>query len=248
MSFEESLPQRRGEACLSDLVLDRMIVGELDESGGRAEHLAGCPKCSARLAELRLATPDQLFIAGMAAAATKTARRRRGPLTAGISTLLVAAAAVAVIWWPRPPEGTRSKGGLTFEVVARRQNGVVAPLLPGATLAAGDAIRFRLSSDVDGWLTVIGVDSRPSVTAYAPASGSARRWKAGRDQLVDEGIELDDTRGQERVIAVLCARELTVAEVVHAGERALARAGDPAAVGDLGLGCHQASILFRKAP
>jgi len=247
--------QPRAAACLSDLVLDRIVAGELKPTGAPATHLERCHACRARLSALLTEAqrfPDEVFVAGMAAAARRRARPPRLRIVGALSALAAGAAALVLALRPAappPPSSVRTKGGLQLELVARHADGRVERVLPEAVLHPGEAIRFRISSDADGWLAVVGVDGARQVTPYVPPSGRCPRTAPARDRLLDGSVILDDTLGVERIFASLCPREVAVAEVVAAARRALDQAGgDPAHVGDLGIGCRQASVLIRKTP
>jgi hypothetical protein len=252
MSLEGSLPIRqRPESCLSDLVLDRFAAGELDgDPAARARtHLAGCALCVTRLAQLEddLQQPlDQLLV-------TRVAARARRWRAWSLAAMLSAAALLAV--WLRLPDArlgdSRLKGaGLYLQLIARR-GGATHPgpserLLPGATLAPGDAVRFRVSTARAAYLSIIGIDAAYAVSAYFPLAGEGA-LAAGREQLLDGSIILDQTLGPERMIAVACTKPLPMSRLLEAGRRALERAGgDPRQVGSLGLECIESSFLIEK--
>jgi hypothetical protein len=246
------LPPVRPETCLSDLALDRITIGEVSESETVSAHLVSCAGCRGRLDELRrehAAFAETEFVAGLAASARKRSlpTRRAGALAA-LTTTLVAAAAV-LFFLPRPARTprVRYKGGFQLSLVARRADGHVERVTQGATLAPDDAIRFRVASDRNTWLVIVGVDTAGQVTPYVPQDGSALALPATHDRILDGSIILDDTEGSERVVALSCPKPLPVARAVEAGRRALKRAGgDPRRVGDFGLDCAQTSALFVK--
>ena len=244
-----TVERERPESCLSDLILDRLILGELAAEGAIAEHLAGCATCRAQLADLRA---HQAAFEAEAVPPSPRRQRRwpRRPLVVSIATALASAAAVVVVLHRPSPTPVRMKGGFTLELVARRADGSIDTVLPGGTLAGGDAIRFRVSAPASGRLVIVGLDSAGHVTPYTPSTGSAQPWPAGAGVLVDGSIVLDDTPGTERIVALLCDRAVDVGDAVAAGTRALAVAGgDPRAVSrDLGLGCAAATTWFAKSP
>jgi len=246
-----TLSRVRPESCLSDLQLDRALRGEL----ARAEvdgHLSACTACLARQGELaeaeRLLAPEMTRAAARLAAAIapRPLHRRRAVVAGGV--LLAAAAALLLLLRPRGDQraaGLRAKGGLSLELAVRhRQDGRVEEVLPGEQLAAGDAIRFRVASPAGGQLVIVGLDAAGQVNAYVPPTAIA----AGGGDWLDGAIELDDSRGAERIVAVLCPKSTGADEVVAAGRRALAlAAGDPVAVTALGLpGCQEATTWFAK--
>ncbi len=241
------LERVRPETCLSDLVLDRVVTGELARSGIE-DHLGSCAACSARLGELEREAertrPEMARAAARLRASLPRAHRRRAAYaSAGI---LLAAAALLLVWTrgDRPSAGLRAKGGLSLDVAVKRQDGRVEEVLPGDRLAAGDAIRFRIASAHGGLLAIIGLDAAGKISPYVAPTDIA----AGRGDWLDGAIELDDAPRSERIVAILCRRPVRLAEVMAAGRRALAAAhGDPQAVGALDLrGCEEASLWFAK--
>ncbi len=251
--------RRLSDACLSDLVLDELTLDEQPRAASVAAHLESCVACRQRLVELgalqaALAPPppsDALAAAlrevAAPAAAPRVARRRwRTPL---LATSGMAAAAALLLLLPAKNGSIRLKGGFALGLVVRDSSGRTTTVLPGEQLKANNAIRFRLSSASDGYLVVLGLDAAQQVTPYAPAVGHATPLAATPELLLDGSIILDDSPGSERIVALRCERPIEVDAAVAAGKRALARAGgDPKLVGDLGLGCAQASAWFTKTP
>src|SRR5262249_4827650 len=116
-----------------------------------------------------------------------------------------------------------------------------------SALAPDDAIRFSISTNLDGFVGVIGIDSAQIVTPYVPQGGHLVRISKAKDVLLEGSTVLDATLGPEKIIAVRCSASSSVAAIVRAGERALAAAGgDPAAVTTLGLDCAEPAFLIRK--
>jgi hypothetical protein len=246
--------RRRGETCLSDVIFDKSLAGELS-GGERAQmeqHLGGCQACSKRLAEIHgLAArfPEEVWIEGQLARAMRGAsvRRWRWLGASALAAGLIAAASIA--FWMRPlPQTERLKGGkLTLELVVRYADGHTEHVTPGENLVPGEAIRFRVAAAERGYLVVIGIDAAQAVTAYAPLRGAGQPISAGHDQLLDGSIILDDTLGPERIVSVSCKEKISVDAVVSAGRRALERAGgDPRKVEDLGIRCQQSAVLIQK--
>jgi hypothetical protein len=261
------LPARsRPEGCLSDLMLDRLLDGELAAAPELATveaHLASCPLCQRRRDEIRSApalAPDPSWAPPGAIVAAGSARRTRR-VAAGLTLGLAAAAALALAVRTRDvtPDGgtgTRTKGGaFALDLVVRREGGAVEPVLPQVPLRPGDAIRFRVRAPGPGYLAVVGLDGGGNVTGYVPRAGEAAPAAApdesavagaGAGRLLDGSVVLDDVPGDEQVIAVLCERQADAARAVEAARAALAQAGTARAVKEIALPCRQASASFRK--
>lgn len=165
-------PSRTPRTCCSDLELDQLILGELDEPERlRIEaHVAASPSCASRLVTLRAG--QQQWQAQMpplaqgpqaapqaAPLATVTsldaARRRRRPLVAGLSTL-AAAAAVLVFVQQREPT-TRTKGGAVHVGVTRDVDGHREDVFSGDSVPKGARLYVEVwgSEGVAGDVTVV---------------------------------------------------------------------------------------------
>lgn len=260
----EPVSRRLSERCLSDLALDRLLAGE---SGAEARaqagaHLAECAACEARHATLladRERFDAEVFVAGLSARAARDAKiasaprpiaPRRARLRSALSAMSAAAAVVLVaIAMPRPSgDDVRTKGGESLELFVRHADGRVDRVAPGETLRPGDAIRFSLSTPRGGYVAIAGMDSRPSVSAYAPVSSdTAIPMGAVRGHVLDGSIVLDDATGPERIVAFLCREPVPVSTLLAEARAALAAAGgDPRAVGTIDARCRQTSFLIGK--
>jgi hypothetical protein len=264
----------RGPSCASDLELNALMAGELDEPARAAAlkaHVDSCPRCRARLdrfqavaippfAELDAAAPAAPAVAATVAAPRGGTAPRSGPrwrARAGWGAAVAAAAmAAAVAFLVRPrstgPDGTavRTKGGeLVLAVLRRTPSGAVEALAPGASVGASDTIRFQLGHAQAGYALVLGIDSRRSVSIYVPSPADQQPpfLDVAGTTVLPGAIALDDAPGAEHVIALLCPSPPPVAEVRLA---VAARLADPAVgAGDVrGLrpGCDEASFVIRK--
>ncbi len=226
-----------GDDCLSDLALDRLAIGELEEPdrARAAAHLGGCTRC--RAAEAALTADRQIFAAEadvphLAADAIARARAAPGPARRAWWRLLaplalVGGAAVALVAAPRGlPEvssaaGVRAKGALALSalVVHAERGTAAASLHEGEPLHPGDRVQLRLSSPADGagYVVVVGVEASGRTSVYFPAGATAAALPAGRDVPLPHAIELDDTLGREQIVALRCPRPIAVADVL--GER-----------------------------
>ncbi|HXI55212.1 MAG TPA: DUF4384 domain-containing protein [Polyangia bacterium] len=259
--------RRRPESCLSDLALERFLVGELDAlepaaaiGAATERHLAECAACRARRDELAAApaqVPDEIWWRRQQAArpALAPAPARARVLTRTVVGGLIAVAAVLVLMArPRPADrsasggDTRTKGGgFAMEIVARRTDGSTVPVFDGTALRPGDAIRFVLTTADAGNVAVVGMDSAGQVSVYAPAAMDAALGVAAGTHQLPGSVVLDDTPGDERFVALLCLAAPTRAALMAAGQQALAAAGgQPTRTTRLDLPCRQSGVTIRK--
>jgi hypothetical protein len=259
---ELSLPSLR-PGCLSDLVLDRLVAGELARTpeGTAAEtHVAECARCSGRLATLRSSVENfasEVFLPGLVQQTAANVRRARlvraGSILAGAVAM---AAGILVVMRPEPPavtakdpvlSGERTKGGLSLTVVVKTSQGQIEEVLPGGTLSPGDAIRFVVGSDARGHIALVGIDAAPRVSAYVPDGDSAMIVEKGPPRALPGSIVLDDTLGPERLLLLRCDQPFEVARLVEAARQRLAGVGgDPRQVTAVDLPCVQTSFLIEK--
>ncbi len=218
--------RRRDDACLSDLVLDQLLVDALDgEAQPRARrHLDGCDACRARYEaivaerERFRAAPPPLRLAPAPVSAPAPAPKARAPraaVAAGGVALLAAAAALFVLTRtppslpgptdaPSPPDGIRTKSA-AFELSAVAERGAhQLRLAAGDEVKPGDRIQLAYSTSERGHLYVLGVDGTGTAQTYFPEAGAASSVEPGREVELPFSLVLDDKPGPERFFGFLC--------------------------------------------
>jgi hypothetical protein len=225
------MERSRKQDCLSDLELDRMMAGELADQAAARAHLAGCARCTARVADIegdrdryRAAIPPMPRRAGEVRP-QRTQHRWLWPIAAA------AAAAALFLLWPRQaghePDGgdVRIKGRSSLRFYVKR-GGRVAEAASGEVVHPGDEIRFAATTEQTIYLVLASVDRSGRVSVYHPAGARAEPFGPGRDQLLPDSILLDGSLGPEVVYGFFCRSPVEVAAV----RQALA-AGKPALPG-----------------
>ncbi|WP_434420153.1 DUF4384 domain-containing protein [Nannocystis pusilla] len=236
---------QRPTGCLSDLVIDRLIVGELDDAA-RVEvlgHAAACTWCTARIAELR--GEQQVFAAGPVPLALHRPKRR----FLGVSAALAAAAALALVFLPDrsgpepepapvPGDVVRTKGAAHVGLYVER-DGKLSPLLSGEHIVPGARVQPTYTATEPGHLAIFGIDGAGRVQRHYPAEapGSAP-VRPARDEPLPFSLAFDATPGRERLVAVFCEQAFDAAAL----ERRLA---DDAAF-EPGPGCSVDRIDLHK--
>ena len=248
----------RPDPCLSDLTLDRLLAGELDDPAVRSQrdialaHLAVCPSCQRRRAEIEAQpalAPDRELRRSLP---RQPGSGRRLPFLVAMS-VLAAAAAVMLFARPRPhgappePATTRIKGSeFGFEIVFKSQSdGRAGTVLPHVPLHPGDGIGFRVRSRAGGYLASVSVDGAGVVSSYLPGPAGAMPLLPPGAQTVEGGVSLDAVAGRETLVAVLCAEAADAARALPAMKAGVASGGE---VPRLDLPCQQArAVLFKDA-
>lgn len=248
MSHHRNMFRRRDDACLSDLALDQLRLGDLQgaRESQAAAHMQSCERCRERLRELDAIVAPAIDLENPdAAAARPPARRTRLWWALGLPAC--AAAALLLVVSLQGPGERRKGGGWQLGVIAQSPSGRVSSVSSGATLAPGDRLRFEVSAPQDAFVSVISLDGKGAVTPFVPATGEALWVRSGARRLLAGAVQLDDSLGPERLLLVACPDRTAVATVVEATRSALARArGKIEEVDRLDLACSQTSFWIRK--
>jgi hypothetical protein len=158
-----------------------------------------------------------------AVAAPAPTRRWLGAWPALVAGGLAAAAAVVLVLLLEPAEPTieadtltsRYKTDDTIQAFVLR-HGRPEPVAPGATLAEGDLLQFRVSSP-HSFLALIGVDGTGVVSRYEPVGGElSATFVPGNGRPLADSLQLDDAPGPEVFLAFLSDEALLVEELERA--------------------------------
>jgi hypothetical protein len=256
--------------------LEEMVGGATAPEGAAAlAHLAVCEACASRKRVLESSRalflqqhPADQFARAVLARGQRPDPGERGFVgrarlrTIAIGSGLAAVAAMAAALWLLAPAPSsfapaaldgrtiRFKGGAALEVHVKRGERVF-PLHDGDALAPGDQLGFVYTLAQPGYVVVFGIDDTGAITRYFPAAGAgaAHLAAAGRAQL-PVGIELDQHRGTERIVALFSDRQIDDASargaLTAAFERARRSERDLSAMPRVELVVDQASVWFRK--
>ncbi|MBW2734792.1 MAG: DUF4384 domain-containing protein [Deltaproteobacteria bacterium] len=258
--------------CPSELLLDRYRLSDLPEAQHHecSAHIDQCPRCAERLVILKKESIDfaeGFNIPNLVVDALQRAEKTSRPWWASALRPqwlgAIAAASVGVmamvLLWPQLTEGPpglspepgayRIKGG--FSIAVRVKRGERQWQAKADTwFEPGDNIRFIVTIPSAGYLYVVGIDASRTVTLYEPYGGErARRLQPGDAQAVPGAIELDDTLGDERVIALLCKNLHQSKELLATAQAVLAKLTQEQThlqIRSLPLKCAQKTMLWRK--
>lgn len=197
----------RADSCLSDLRLDELLAGELEQQQRQpaTAHLGGCPACSDRLAELERDRDDY-----RARSVARPGRPLRRSLGVGVGIATAAACAAILLLGIRPQTPTtRSKGSarLGFFITHGDQ---VRPGGPGEKVQPGDMLSFTLSTDTRVYVAVLSRDGAGRASVYFPAGPITEATGPGRDVLLPLATVLDGTLGAERLYGLVCDRPVAL--------------------------------------
>jgi hypothetical protein len=226
------------ERHLSPTDLDLLSLGDLGDLGPQAtttasleRHLQGCAACqerrqgrAARHADFRRDPMPRLL------ARLSTARTRRSRLRALFLTLAPAAAAALLLLFARletngtdtggtsavaPSAALGVKGAPGLRLVVRRGEAVFE-VASGATLNAGDALRFVLEPVDRPYLLIASLDGQGKASIYHPFGGSssARVTPGGMVEAPAGSVVLDTALGPERVFALWSSEPLRATDVL----------------------------------
>lgn len=241
-------------ACTSALQLDRLALGELvaEEADALREHLEGCARCTAAeatlardratsLPPLRLPATSKPPTLKLVPAPEEAARLPEvEPRTAPVPPVrasrpfagravaafgLLAAAGVLFVVSRPAQDGERTKGPQVELAMFVQHEGRVRRALPGEVVAAGDTVRFALTSPASGFGAVLSLDPRGRAFVYYPIGSKAAGLQAGREVALPLGTRLDDSVGTERLLGLVCSSAVELEPV-----RAALEAGQGAVV------------------
>jgi hypothetical protein len=107
------------------------------------------------------------------------------------------------------------KGGNSISFLLKR-SGKISECTPQDTLIAGDEIQVLYSTAKKGYISLLSVDSRGAISWYHPDQKSlfcSVAAKAGGKQNYPAGILLDESQGQELIIALFSDSPLATKSV-----------------------------------
>lgn len=233
--------------CASDQRLTLLQLGELSptEAEQLAAHLAGCPRCAraqatleANVASFEATRPaqwarllQQLPPAPALASPSDGPRRRarsRWLLPALAAAALIAAGLLVALVGPfggPPAPDVRFKGSLGIEIVAKRKE-IQFAVGQQTVVQPGDALRFIVTTEVPGYLSVFSVDGTGRVSPFYPATPPQRapaglRIEQAGQRVLPGSIILDDAPGPERIVVAFSARPLHRVRLHHRLRRCL---------------------------
>lgn len=236
----------RNHHCPSELTLERLRQGELPgaQAAPLEAHVRACLPCRRALEELEVPPP---------ALGVAPGRWRWWGLTALAGAAVGALIIITGLVVLEPPHATTflCKGApWSLQVFARRPDGQVGRLEPGASVSPGDRLRFQVASCWEpGQVAILDVEAGGEISPVVPPSGATIPVAAGRTTLLDGAVELDGSLGRERILLLACRRAVAVPDLLAAARQALARAGgDPQRMGRVYPGCAEETFWINKVP
>jgi hypothetical protein len=258
------------ERCPSELELDAFVVAGRPAGDALQAHARTCERCQARLAARELSRERflrEVYPVTVAAVEAAGERARPGagwlawllrPAALGVAAGLVLLVLGAWLWWRTPgavqgpgdaPPDTYVgvKGGASLQVYARRGDRVF-PVRPGERLRQGDRLRFAPLLPGPGFVMPLSADAAGRVRLFFPQS--RRRAAALRPPLgaaaLPGAIELDDSRGPERLWLLFSTQAFELDAVEAAVAEGLRTAGGIERLELLPLELDQVSLPVRK--
>ena len=228
--------------CLGRYHLALYTTGDLpsDESAALKSHLDSCRKCSASLDDLHKNVSEYERKASEHLAAL-IARLSEDPgskehktgrlwftgisLAAAIAVLML----IIVVWPGDEPDDIAFKGAFSLQVVAQKKDEQII-VKEGEKLTKGDAIRFVVTTDSAGFISVFSVDSRGRIFPFYPdsdpsaASEPMRLERPGKHELPGS-VFLDDWIGTEYLVVVFSQEMFDRKRVLEAARDTIQRSG-----------------------
>ncbi len=263
--------------CVDRMALVRWILEDLsvEEMTAITDHLSGCSACKARAERIRegiddfapMKTGTLSAIHGRMAEVRAERERRRFLRPSVIAAAAIAASLVVVFFVASPldremadahavpddiQQPVRYKGEMSCKVFVKRGDRQFKAT-PGKTLRAGDRLRFVVTTDTGGYLSVFSVDGRGRPSPFYPDTLPDRAPEpmllAGSgDHELPDAVELDDSPGQETIVVLFSQARFDRRELVRA-IAPLAAGGRLEAIrrATAGRGVHSRVFRFLKA-
>jgi len=210
-----SLQDRRGELCVSDYEMDRLLVGELDNAEADAvrTRIEGCAHCAGRFEALEQSHGDLRLPAHRFAALPA-----RSTVWAGVGALAMAAAAIFMVQRAETGSDTgviRLKGSDRFGYTIVAPDGRVRGDETSGVAAPGDELQWHFRTVRDAYVAVLARDEGGRVSIYFPEEGITAPVVGGAERVLPIAIRLDSGLGEEDVVGVVCT-EPTRLEILQA--------------------------------
>jgi hypothetical protein len=205
--------------CLGRYHLALYTAGDLpaDESAALKSHLGSCRKCSASLDDLhknvseyeRKASEHLVALKARLSEDSGSKERKTGRLWfagIGLAAAITILILIAVVRPGEKPDDIAFKGAFSFRVVAQKRNEQII-VKEGEKLTKGDAIRFVVTTDSSGFVSVFSVDSRGRIFPFYPDSNPStvsepmRLDRPGKHELPGS-VFLDEWIGTEYLVVV----------------------------------------------
>ncbi|MBL8952403.1 MAG: DUF4384 domain-containing protein [Myxococcaceae bacterium] len=214
---------------IPEALLERYLANDLgpDERRSVDERLAASAPDRARLDAMRADSAAFLIKHPPGPVAAKLAEpsRARGFIGWLAPLALAAAAFIAVVMLKPPPEPDIGLKGDVALAVFRQTEGGAERVESGATLKAGDKLRFEVRAKEAGYVAIVSRDGAGAVTVYYPFQGTTSAAYRPEEALLPGAIALDETPGEEVVWAVYATKAFELDSVM----KAVAAGGAPAA-------------------
>ncbi|PZR18486.1 MAG: hypothetical protein DI536_00980 [Archangium gephyra] len=214
---------------LSSETIDLLLLSALsaDDANAARHHLDGCGECKQRWQELnedKQRFEQFVFARTLPKVEARVAAERQGFFERFKLKFLIpvvgVAAALGVVAVSGPGTQTEDdlyvgiKGQPTLEVYAQRGNGGAFAVGGDTPLQPNDKIRFVVNPAGSKYVMVASHDGAGVFSVYAPFNANSSQPVEAKTKLELPGaVELDDTLGTERVVAVFSDEPLTAAQV-----------------------------------
>ncbi|MBL8910641.1 MAG: hypothetical protein JNM17_08070 [Archangium sp.] len=219
-------------AHLSSETIDLLLLSALSapEANEAKHHIDSCESCRTRWRELnddKARFEQFVFARTLPKVEARVAASRgsffdRFKLKLLIPTLAVAGAAAAVVLTTGPGTqteddsyvGMKGFASPSFEVFAMRGAGAAFAVKDDTVLHPSDRIRFVVSPAGAKYLMVASTDGAGVFSVYHPFGAAQSHPVEGKAKVELPGaVELDDTLGAEKIVAVFSDAPITAAQV-----------------------------------
>jgi hypothetical protein len=219
---------------LQKLAIERSFTGELgkEDSDRLTAHCETCPACAEYLTQLRRnqnefldkhsfaqfqrrVQPELAQIPWRQSFVRQLRRPAFIPLYGVLAALLIAVPTISYRMFFNSGEAIVFKGVDHLSFIVKRGN-VTSIGKPHDVFFANDEIQVLYSIRRGGFISLISVDSRGTISMYQPDTNGiycSAPAQPGTNRVYPVGIELDGSKGVEMIVALLSDAPLKTTEV-----------------------------------
>ncbi len=207
------IARERPDGCISDLAFDEWHAGELPMAAVREleDHLSSCARCRARRESIDASAsaflerfPTLGGLRGSTVARPKRPSRAWIWASGGVATLAAVAAGLSFYLRQAPSQDTtRLKGGPHVGFFVKRGEAIFQGG-DGERVRPHDTLRFVASTAEARHLAILSLDASGAASVYYPAANPTRIFGPASSAPLDNGVELDETLGDEQIFALFC--------------------------------------------
>ncbi len=214
-NFKQNLARLRsapGEACVSDLDIDRLLLEDTDrtETASMRAQISACDHCRQRYEAIE--ADYQRFQARPAKIAFAPPDQRSTLLQLGAGLLATAAAVLLFVTsTPDPSPGAiRLKGGDRFDYTIVTASGRIRN--DRTTARPGDELQWRFRASEDRYVAILSRGDDGRISVYFPEGEQTELISGGGETVLPTAVRLHGAERQQReqLYGFMCSKSVSI--------------------------------------